>query len=848
MDILKKLNGCEKQEGAFVLHGDCADIKLVFLTDEIVRVRCSFEKSFPEESYVLMTTAWEDRLDPLFEGERKRGKGFEPSVDERDGVISFASKKLSLNIRKDPFEMVLTDCEGEELFSTEGLPTFVRDSNDRRVSYVRMKEDDAFYGFGEKTGPLNKNKMFLRQRGTDAFGYDPYRCDTLYKHIPFYIRLDRESRKAVGVFYHNFYESVFNMGAEKSNYWPRYSYYQTDGGDLDLFLIGGGAISRIIDNYTLLTGRPALLPKRALGYQGSSMYYAELSKDCADALMEFVDTVHQEGFPIDGFHLSSGYTTVDGKRCVFEWNNERFKDPSAFFEGMEQAGASVVPNVKPGVLLTHPEYEVMEKEKVFVRDSADKNKPALCKWWGGDGSMWDFTDPVARKVWKKYLSERVVGLGVNSVWNDNCEYDGVLDKDAAVSFDGKESTIGALKPLMANLMCKLSNEVIEEKDPDVRPYSVCRAGAAGIQRYAQTWCGDNYTSWEALRGNLPTILGMGLSGQPAEGADIGGFAGPVPSKELFVRWVQNGIFQPRFSIHSASDDNTVTEPWMYPEVKELIRQLILFRYRMIPYMYSLEHEASECGAPLMRPLVYEFQDNAFATDVDDEFMFGSDILVANVLEEGADSRMVYLPEGCRWYDMNDDFAMHQGGQIGPVKADLETVPMFIREGAIVPFALNQPMNLERDKVTGLHLYLAPEEASDEEFRISTFTLYDDDGVSNDYRKGVFLKTQITMTGYDIVNVDFVHEGEYESPVKDMLVEVIRKDRAPISVALEGLDFEAESSFAKELTHFLNYDKFMAAQSGWYYHMSKRTVLVKYENPHEDYRLTVSFREFDLIGL
>ncbi len=257
-------------------------------------------------------------------------------------------------VEKDPINFKLLSADGSELYSTLPGNPFVKDSNNRVVAYSRMKEDDCFYGFGEKTGELDKNKTFQRERATDAMGYDAEKMDTLYKHIPFYIRLDRDTKKAVGVFYHNFYESVFNMGREKSNYWPRYTYFQADGGDLDCFLIGGDTIARVVDNYTLLTGRPALLPKRALGYQGSSMYYPELEKDSDDAVLGFVDTIKEEGFPIDGFHLSSGYTSQNNKRCVFTWNTERFKDPSAYFHAMNEKHAQNVPNVKPGVLLCNP--------------------------------------------------------------------------------------------------------------------------------------------------------------------------------------------------------------------------------------------------------------------------------------------------------------------------------------------------------------------------------------------------------------------------------------------------------------------------------------------------------------
>lgn len=307
MDICSKLTCIKQENGIYVAHTDAADIKICFVTEEIVRIRASFDKVFAEESYVLMTTAWEDRLDGVFEGERTRVAPVLAEVQEDENAVTMETRELKLVIKKDPLCIQMFDAEGEELYSSVPGCPFVKDSNGRVVSYSRMKEEDCFYGFGEKAGVLNKNKKFLRERATDALGYDAEKMDTLYKHIPFYIRLDRDSQKAVGLFYHNFYESVFNMGCEKSNYWPRYTYWQADGGDVDLFLIGGNLISRILDNYTFLTGRPMLLPKRALGYQGSSMYYPELEKDSDDAVLEFIDTIKEEGFPIDGFHLSSGF-------------------------------------------------------------------------------------------------------------------------------------------------------------------------------------------------------------------------------------------------------------------------------------------------------------------------------------------------------------------------------------------------------------------------------------------------------------------------------------------------------------------------------------------------------------
>lgn len=829
MKICKRVESVEHRDGGALAHTNCADILVVFLREDILRIRVSFDRKMDEASYILTTTAWPDRLDDIMGAERTRLEPFSPEIRENEMEIQFITPAVRLVLDREKAAFRLYDREGTLLH--EDLPggAYTCDLGTRVTHYSRMEEDDCFYGFGEKTGLLNKNKSFLRERATDAMGYDPCRADTLYKHIPFYIRLMRESRKAVGLFYHNTFESCFNMGCEKSNYRPRYSYFQADGGDIDLFLLAGTSIRRILEQYTFLTGRPILLPKRALGYQGSSMYYAELASGSDSAVLEFVDTAREEGFPMDGFHLSSGYTSVDTKRCVFTWNAQRFPDPEGFFAAMNSRGAQVVPNVKPGVLLTHPSFEAWRNAGVFVKDSESPEAIAEGYWWGGTGAFWDFTDPGARNCWKQELKEKLLAVGTDSVWNDNCEYDSLTDKDARCSYDGAGGTIGALKPVMSNLMCRLSNEAVRENS-GLRPYTVCRSGTAGIQRYAQTWAGDNATGWESLRYNIPTILGMGLSGQPNEGADIGGFAGPAPEEELFIRWVQQGIFQPRFSIHSASTDNTVTEPWMFRESTGRIRDAIALRYRLAPYLYSCEYEASQTGAPIMRPLVYEFQNDPKVYEKSFDYLFGRDLLIANVLEPGAAERSVYLPAGCCWYDWNDRMHCYCGGSTIRVPVTLDSIPIFLREGGCVAMS-DVPLQHMTDPVKRLRLLIAPS-------GVNATVLYDDDGLTEDYRSGVYRKTTVTVRAGQLTTVDFASEGSFPDTVETVTIELIAKEKCPYWAELDGV----------RLPHYLHRGKFEQAEAGWYYSQSRRTVELRYPNPRRDCRLTVSFEQFDLIGM
>lgn len=833
MKICTKALAVTQQENYFSVMTDGVEIRILFLTDSILRIRAGFDGGFAEESYSLVMTAWEDRMDNFLRQSRTRVTPAEARLSDGDNEAVIQGKELKVIIEKEPFRICVYDREGTLLHADIVDLAYLEDSNHRRIHTSEISADDCFYGFGEKSGDLNKAQKFMGMSPKDAMGYNPKETDSLYKHIPFYIKLNRSTKKAVGYFYHNTYECDFDMGREKSNYWKMHSRYRTDGGDIDLFLIAGPSVRKVVERYTDLTGKSTMLPRHALGYLGSSMYYPELDSDCDNAIVEFIDTTKEEQIPVDGFQLSSGYCTVETekgiKRCVFTWNKKRFKDPKDFFRQMSDRGITVTPNVKPGILLIHPMLDEMKEKGMFVKSSASE-EPGVGTWWGGKGVFVDFTSQDTRNNWKSLLKEHVLEYGTSSVWNDNCEYDSMVDKDCRCSFEGKGGTIGQLKSVMSNIMCHITEEAIHETFDNTRPYIVCRSGHSGIQRYAQTWAGDNLTCWDALKYNIATILGMSLSGVSNQGCDIGGFYGPAPEEELFLRWIQNGIFQPRFSIHSTNTDNTVTEPWMYSQIKEDIRHAIAFRYALSPYLYSLTARAHETGLPIMEPMCSAFQHDTNCYEEGVDFMFGDSLLVANVVEKGASTRSIYLPKDNTFYDFYTRKA-YEGGQTIEVPVTLSSIPLYIINGAIIPMAGNKLDNLMTQKVTDLTLLCAAD-------KDNQFTLYEDDGVSMDYENGGYLKTSITMTTGERTCLDFLHEGSYETAVETVYVDMIHRDKAPYWVTVDGT----------HIPHFLHRRKFEESECGWYYSQSLKSVQVKYPNPKKDYQLLISFEQFDLIGM
>ena len=585
--------------------------------------------------------------------------------------------------------------------------------------------------------------------------------------------------------------------------------------------------------HLLLTGRSALPTKQSLGYCASTMYYAELEENCDEEIYRVIDKHRAEGIPIDNFWLASGYTSGEGDnlRYVFNWNLRRFPKPAEFFARMNEMGINVIPNLKPGILKNHPYRTLFEANKVFIKN-AQGDGDYYGRWWGGEGRFFDFTGQAGRSTWKELLKKNVLELGVKTVWNDNCEMDGVEDRDALCDFEGEGGTMAQLKIMHSNLMAYVGKQALAEVYPGERPYIINRAGFAGIQRYAQVWGGDNLTDWRTVKFNIPTIVGMGLSGCANMGCDIGGFHGGAPEAELMLRWIQSGVFQPRFCMNSANDDNTVTQPWMYPEMNEYVRAAYRLRYQMLPYLYSLMYQANQSGAPAMRPLFWEFpQDEACYRDQNITFMFGPAVLVANVVEKGAKERTLYLPKGCTWYDMNDNLRAYEGGQTITVPVTLGSIPMFLR-GSAVFVTTDDVQHIECDTVKSLNLLVSAQ-------RDNSFVLYDDDGHSEAHRDGVYCRTNIEVQAGDRTVIKFRREGSYQDTVERMNLRLVSKEKGAYWVHVNGTP--VMRTLVKEV--------FDQADCAWYYDLSDRTIWVKYPNPAQrEYEVVISTEKFDLVGM
>lgn len=330
--------------------------------------------------------------------------------------------------------------------------------------------------------------------------------------------------------------------------------------------------------------------------------------------------------------------------------------------------------------------------------------------------------------------------GVAGIWNDMNEPSDFLDQTGKTQMDVITYDGGANSPYAENRNVFALNEAratyqgLERLRPNERPYVITRAAYAGIQRYSTMWTGDNTATWEAMALSIPMFETVGLSGEPFTGADVGGFIGRTDA-ELMTRWYEIGFLTP-FCRNHAQRDSYDHEPWRFGTYHEdIIRKYLKLRYRLLPYLYTALEEAHRTGVPMFRPLLLNYQNDPNTLTIDDQFMVGDALLAAPILRPGLTGRLVYLPEGI-WFDYwtGQQFV---GGRTIHVEAPLETLPLFVRGGAIIP--MGPEMNYVGEKAADPLTFTIYPDARGE----ARLSLYEDDGVSPAYRNGVFRRTTVS---------------------------------------------------------------------------------------------------------
>src|SRR5579871_4860444 len=632
---------------------------------------------------------------------------------------------------------------------------------------------EHFFGFGERTGPLNKYGSRFRLWNIDPPGPHNDNTPSMYTAIPFLLSVrEQHPPLTYGLFLDSPALTEFDLGATQ----PTHLTLSVGAGDGALtyyFFAGYGeeAMQTILARYTELTGRMPLPPRWALGnHQCRWSYYPD------SWVRSLARDFRAKQIPCDALWLDIDY--MDGYRD-FTWHPQRFPDPQGLIDELHQQGYHVVTILDPGVK-QDPSYHIYQQgiqQGYFCATSDGQvfHGPV----WPGMAAFPDFSRADARQWWGDQ-NTALLDVGVDGIWDDMNEpsLTGYFAPELAVpsgstlapqvQHGDEDETLPhlAFHNAYGSMMARATREGLERLRPDERPFVLTRSGYAGVQRYAALWTGDNSSLWEHLRLAIPMCLNIGLSGLAFVGADVGGFWGSG-NAELLTRWTQLGALMPFCRNHSSAN-TTHQEPWAFGEPFESInRRYIELRYRLLPYLTTLFHEAATTGAPIMRPLFWHYLNDPATWDIDDQFFLGRDLLAAPIYQPASSTRRLYLPAG-EWASFWSGERFHGPAWV-TVRAPLDELPLFVRAGAFLPLGPIIQHTAERptDPLT-LMLSVPAAEST------GTSTLYEDDGQTLNYRSGAFSLTTYRYTWQTSGKLSITlekPEGSYRSERRQLQLEI-----------------------------------------------------------------------------
>lgn len=739
-----------KEGNRVVIEFDSAKVEISVITEDILNV------------FVPLYT--DEHFSKAIEGEKVKNVEYSVEKEGDKVVISTSTTKVEvgndfvINFYKADGTVLLTDYLGElkkkedmsekakRLLAAEGHDISNLGDNEYAIKTVKtLDKDDCFYGLGDKTGFLNKRNYLYENWNSDipqAHNED-YRA--LYKSIPFLMCLKKTG--VYGLFFDNTFHSYLNLGKECNDYF----YYAADGGNLDYYFMNGNSLVDIIEHYTYLTGRTPLPQLWTLGYQQSRWGY-----ECKEDILEVANAFRKNRIPCESIHFDIDY--MDNFK-VFTWDEKEYDKKGKLLDKMEEMGYKTVTIIDPG---TKKEdgyfmYDEGMKNGFFAKDK--DGEVYINEVWPGESTYPDFGNPKVRSWWAD-AHKILLDMGVYGVWNDMNEpasFRGELPLDVKFTDEGREIEHAEMHNIYGHYMAKATFEGLR-KHSTKRPFIITRACYAGTQKYSTVWTGDNQSLWSHLQMTIPQFCNLGMSGFTFCGADIGGF-GADTTPELLTRWIEAACFTPLFRNHSAKGTRR-QEPWLFgDDVMSIYRKYVELRYKFLPYIYDLFYKGEKTGLPVMRPLVLHYEKDENTHNMNGEFLVGENILVAPVVEQGADKKLVYLPEGT-WFDYWTG-EKHEGGKYFIQDAPIDFCPIYIKAGSIIP-TYDVVQYTGEKKYDTLRLIVTPGEGEYEHFQ--------DNGTDYAYKDGAYNLYKFKCDKEGNVTTTMVNEGyeKYSEIIIDTL--------------------------------------------------------------------------------
>lgn len=580
------------------------------------------------------------------------------SVMVGNGIAKFipkgydAKKVPSLAISKEPEE------QGKLQKDWRLIPEF-SSTDGKANALLRVPKGTSLYGGGEVTGSLLRNGKTIKLWNTDSGAYGVDNGTRLYQSHPWMMGV-RKDGTAFGILFDTTWKAILSCTDNKIE-------LRSEGVPFRVFVIDRESPQAVVRGLAELTGTMPMIPKWALGYHQCRFSYQPDSR-----VIEVADTFRYKRIPCDAIWMDIDY--MDGFR-IFTFNPEKFPNPKAVNRDLHLRGFHSTWMIDPGAKVD-PDYFVYKsgtENDVWVKTAKGENFHGDA--WPGAAAFPDFTYPKAQKWWAG-LYKDFLAQGVDGVWNDvnepqiNDTPNKTMPEDNIHRGGGDlpQGTHLQYHNVYGMLMVRSSREGMLSARPDKRPFILTRSNFLGGQRYAATWTGDNGSTWEHMKLSIPMSLTLGLSGQPISGADIGGFLFNA-NGDLFGNWIGFGAFYPFSRGHACAGTNN-KEPWAFgPEVEKASRIAIERRYILLPYFYTLMHEAATDGMPIMRPAFFADPKDLSLRAEEQYFLVGDNLMVVPAFVEKAN-----YPKGI-WRELS----LVDGDKTDKYQANLK-----IRGGAIIP--------------------------------------------------------------------------------------------------------------------------------------------------------------------
>ena len=693
-------------------------------------------------------------------------------VSEQPSSYEIYTGELIVRIQKSPFQIRIFDKWQKLLMEDYQDRGFVVDSA-KMTGYKTLKPGERIYGLGEKNGFINRVGSRFRMWNSDKPCYQANE-DPLYKSIPFFM-----SSEGYGIFFDNTYKTEYDFGVESDQYYS----FSAPGGEMMYYFIYGPTLKQQISRYTELTGKPILPPSWAFGFaQCRGMLTNEtLSREIAAGY-------RQRQIPCDIIYQDIGWTQ---HLQDFEWRDDRYDNPEKMLSDLEADGFKVIVSQDPVISQANKrQWQEADSLGYFTTDVRTGESYDMPWPWGGNCGVVDFTNPDVADWWGEY-QQKALDAGVRGFWTDMGE----------PAWSNEESTDRLFQQHYLGMHDEIHNvyghtwdQVVTEQfnkhNPNTRVFQMTRAAFAGMQRFTFGWSGDAGNGndvtdgWDQLAAQIPLMMSSGMGLIPFWSCDISGYCGDIDDyeamSELYVRWLQFGAFNPLSRIHH--EGNNAVEPWLFgAEAEAISKKAIELKYQLFPYIYSYSRQAYDTGLPLVRALVLEYPNDEETFNLNSQFLFGEELLVAPVVEEGAAIKRVYLPKGT-WFDFNQPRDRYEGEQWIDYPVELETIPLFVKQGSIIP---QMPVMQFIGEMPSYPLLLEVFPAGIN--KKASFDIYEDDGETNNYKADVFVTRNVQCltkrSGMEISYREAASSGFQAE--KRNLVYRIHMDKQPASVLLGG---------------------------------------------------------------